>query len=331
MIRGLFIGVDRHRDSGIRDLTGAARDATALWALFVDSIPEMKADLLRNEEATQERVLSVLTEALDKAGSEDLVIVSFAGHGTHQHQLVLHDTEKSNLASTTIAMEDLASLFRRSPAKGLLCIIDCCFSGGAPARILEDSPIPRDPAPPFEALAGKGRIIIAASNIDEVAFESPTSRHGLLTKALIDSLLAAEGSTDLTATMATVMEAVRVAASQLGVVQTPVLLGYVEGGIVLPALKVGRHYKEAFSEAIGIRVSSATDELAAFGIPTPILREWASRFSGGLNALQLSAVNDYRILDGDSLLVIAPTSSGKTFVGELAAVPLSMVMLLECA
>lgn len=319
MIRGLFIGVDRHRDSGIRDLNGAARDATALWALFADSIPEMRTELLRNEEATKDKVLKSLTDTLDRAGSDDLVIVSFAGHGTHDHRLVLHDTEKSNLASTTIAMEDLAGFFRRSPAKALLCIVDCCFSGGAPARVLEDSPIPRDPVPPFEALAGKGRIIIAASNVDEVAFESPTSRHGLLTKALLDALLAAEGSADLTAMMAKVMESVRVAAGRLGVVQTPVLLGYVEGGVVLPALRVGRHYQEAFPEAAGIRVGSEIDELAAFGIPTPVLREWASRFAGGLNALQLSAVNDYRILDGNSLLVIAPTSSGKTFVGELAA------------
>ena len=35
--------------------------------------------------------------------------------------------------------------------------------------------------------------------------------------------------------------------------------------------------------------------------------------------LQISAVNDYRILDGESLLVVAPTSSGKTFIGEMAA------------
>ncbi len=319
MIRGLFIGVDQHRDPGIRDLTGAARDATALWALFTDSISEMKADLLRNEEAVKERVLSTLTDALDKADSDDLVIVSFAGHGTHDHRLVLHDTEKSDLASTTIAMEDLASSFRRSPAKVLLCIIDCCFSGSAPARVLEDSPVPRDPTPPFEALAGKGRIIIAASNVDEVAFESPSSRHGLLTKALIDAFLGAEGSADLTATMATVMEAVRVAAGRLGVVQTPVLFGYVEGGIVLPALRVGKRYQEAFPEVTGTHVSSAIAELAAFGIPIAVLQEWASRFAGGLNLLQLSAVNDYRILDGNSLLVIAPTSSGKTFVGELAA------------
>ena len=59
-------------------------------------------------------------------------------------------------------------------------------------------------------------------------------------------------------------------------------------------------------------------ELSAFAIPQPVLDAWRTRFSE-LNNLQLSAVNDYRVLDGQPLLVVAPTTSGKTFVGEMAA------------
>jgi helicase len=60
--------------------------------------------------------------------------------------------------------------------------------------------------------------------------------------------------------------------------------------------------------------------LAAFGLPEPVLRAWANRFHTGLNDLQQQAVNDYRVLDGRSLLIVAPTSSGKTMIGEMAAV-----------
>ncbi len=66
-------------------------------------------------------------------------------------------------------------------------------------------------------------------------------------------------------------------------------------------------------------MSAAVDDLRQFGIPQTVLDEWKARFRGGLNTLQLSAINDYRILDGESLLVVAPTSSGKTFIGEMAA------------
>lgn len=41
MIRGAFIGIDRHADPLIGDLTGAARDATALWAVLSDSIIDL--------------------------------------------------------------------------------------------------------------------------------------------------------------------------------------------------------------------------------------------------------------------------------------------------
>jgi len=115
------------------------------------------------------------------------------------------------------------------------------------------------------------------------------------------------------------MEKVRAAAGRLGVTQTPVMLGHVEGGLALPKLMRGAHYLAAFPEAAGVRVSAQIDDLRQFGMPQAVLDEWTARFRGGLNGLQLSAVNDYRIFDGESLLVVAPTSSGKTFIGEMAA------------
>jgi hypothetical protein len=35
-----FVGVGKHADPGIRDLIGATRDAVAMHALFVDTIPD---------------------------------------------------------------------------------------------------------------------------------------------------------------------------------------------------------------------------------------------------------------------------------------------------
>jgi hypothetical protein len=318
MIRATFIGIDRHSDPDVRDLTGATRDATALWALFSDSIPELKAIKLVDEQATAAAIQSALHENLVEATSDDLVIISFSGHGTHDHRLVAHDTNPRDLAGTTISMDTLAALFRETRAKAVLCIVDCCFSGGAPARVLESSPTSRDPGLPFEAIAGKGRIIIAAANVDELAYESPATRHGLLTGAVIEAFQNGDDLVDVTAAMARVMEGVRAAASSIGVVQTPVLFGQVEGGFVLPRLQIGNAFRAAFPEVAGVQVSKAINDLAAFGIPQAVLDEWRDRFRGGLNDLQLSAVNDYRVLDGASLLVIAPTSAGKTFVGEMA-------------
>jgi helicase len=320
MLKATFIGIDKYADSTIRELTGAARDATALWALISDSLPSATVSLLANAQATTARIRAALNETLTQATPDDTVMVTFSGHGTKSHRLVTHDTSRKDVDGSTIGMDELAGLFKTSKAKAILCVIDCCFSGAAPARVLDDSPISRDPGIPLEEIGGAGRILISACNLNEVAYESPADRHGLLTSALMSALQAGERDPiDLTAAMAAVMESVRASASRLGVTQTPVMLGHVEGGLALPKLKPGKLYLAAFPEAAGVRVSSQIDDLKQFGLPQAVLDEWTARFRGGLNDLQVSAVNEYRILDGESLLVVAPTSSGKTFIGEMAA------------
>ncbi len=316
---GAFIGVDRHADTGISDLTGACRDATALWALFSDSLSDFDSVLLTDEDATTDAIRRTLDSTLGSAGPEDTVILSFSGHGTRDHKLVAHDTSVGDLSGSTIPMQELAARFKSSRARAVVCVLDCCFSGGAPARVLEHSPIPRDIGFSLESVAGTGRVLIAASNVDEPAYELPGTGHGLLTKALLDSLQEAQGATGLAALMDRVMERVRAEAGRLGVEQTPVLVGQIEGGLSLPMLRPGSRYKAAFPELRGHRVGADISELVSFGLPQPVLTEWADRLRGGLNDLQLQAVNDHRVLDGESLLVVAPTSSGKTFIGEMAA------------
>ena len=318
-IKACFIGIDKYLDPGIRELTGAVKDATALWALFSDTIPHIEATLLCNEHATSENIKNHLSTLLTSATGEDTIIVSFSGHGTHHHRLVVNNTSKLALDDSTIAMNELADLFKNSQAKVILFILDCCFSGAAPARVIEDSPIPRQEGFSLENLSGKGRILIAASNVNESAFELPGQGHGLLTKALIDTMQEAGDQISLPAAMDKVTQIVRAEAARIGVTQTPVWLGFIEGGLIFPVLKPGKNYYAAFPESKGIKISNAIEDLKVFGIPTPVLAEWARNFKDGLNKLQLEAVNKHRILDGQSLLVVAPTSSGKTFIGEMAA------------
>lgn len=317
MLRASFIGIDKYQDPAIRDLTGAARDAKAIWALFCDTIPEIEAKLLVDDKATTAAIRSAFDETLGAAGPDDTVILSFAGHGTHDHRIVTHDTAIDTLADTAISMAEIADRFKLSQAKSILLVLDCCFSGGAPARVLQDTPISRDPGFPLKELGGKGRILISAANINEVAYESPVTRHGLLTEALLHALQADESTINLTSMMDQVMARVRAAAGRMGVEQTPVMFGYVEGGMTIPRLVPGAHYFSAFPERRGVRVGSSVKELVAFALPVDVLTEWETWFPN-LNELQLQAVNDYRILDGESLLVVAPTSSGKTFIGEMS-------------
>src|SRR6516225_2862995 len=316
--RLVFIGVDQYSDPRIRDLSGAVNDARALWSLFTDTFPSADSHLFTDELATRDAVRRQVQDAMIGTDADDVAIVFFGGHGTRDHQLVLHDTVRSDLPSTTISMQEIADLFRRTTARAAILILDCCFSGGVTARVIEDSPLSRDLTVPLTDIAGNGRVIITASKFDEPAYELPGHDHGVLSKALVDVLLGGEHNSVM-ALMNDVMERVRAEALRMGVQQTPAFLGEIAGGITLPQLIKGAHYDNFFPRVRPIISSRIIQELAAFGLPQAVLNEWESRFPGGLNDVQIQAVNDHGILTGKSLTLIAPTSAGKTFVGEMAA------------
>lgn len=195
------VGVDRHQDYRVPDLTGAGRDATALWALVCDTLPDADACLLANEDATADAIRRVFSETLTAAGPDDEVLVMFAGHGTRDHRLVAHDTAPEQYEATTVSMSEIAALFRATRARSAICILDCCFSGGAPARVLDDTPVSRDLPIDSQSIGGAGRVMITASRFDEPAYEHPRRRHGLLTNALITVLARVDGTSTQGATV----------------------------------------------------------------------------------------------------------------------------------
>jgi replicative superfamily II helicase len=318
-IRAVFIGIDKHSNPSIPELSGARRDALALHALFKDTLPDTEDQLLVDGDATTSNILTALDTALLAATSDDIAIVSFSGHGTRDHRLVAYDTNPGALDGSTVPMELLAERFRASKAKIIFWILDCCFSGGAPAKVLEDTPITRAILPLTE-LAGEGRVLLAACNVNELAYEIPGQRHGLLTKTLADVLQEWGDRVDILAATSEIFSRVAAEAARLRITQTPIVLGNVVGGLVFPRLRPGALFSAAFPEARSVQVTANLTDLTAFGFRPEVIDEWHDRFQGGLNELQLNAVNSFQVLEGKSLLVIAPTSSGKTFVGEMAAV-----------
>jgi helicase len=162
-------------------------------------------------------------------------------------------------------------------------------------------------------------VLIAASLATEPSWELPGKGHGLLTKALLDAFGASTAPQEIAVLMSDVMQRVRTEAARIGKSQTPVLLGYVEGGLRFPPLRPGPLFHAAFPERRLKVVGANLGDLVLVGIPQLVVERWAAQFAGGLNALQQNAVNEFGVLVDKSLLVVAPTGAGKTFVGEMAA------------
>ena len=159
--KAVFIGINRHVDSSFSELVGARRDATALWALFSDTVDGLSARLLLDEHATYETTSEAILATLSSANGDDVVVISFAGHGTPDGRLAFFDTKSADLPSTALSMSVLAESFKSTKARAVLLILDCCFSGQAPARVLESAALPRSTVP-FTDISGEGRILLAA-------------------------------------------------------------------------------------------------------------------------------------------------------------------------
>lgn len=322
--KGLFIGVDRYESSRIGWLSCARRDAVALCALFSDTLGE-PATLLTDEEATCSAIEASFSR-LNGCHPDDVVVIAFSGHGTEAHQLVAYDTNPFNLEKTSISLDTLTHWFAQIPARRLICFLDCCFSGGVGAKVLKTETIARDirsTEAVLDQLSGEGRLIVTASKATEPAWENTSIGHGFLTYYLLEALQGAEevqqsGKLAVYRLLEYVTQRVTSAASQLGKSQHPTLRGQLDGELTWPVFKPGTHYRTAFPERTHPLVTAAIQSLAAYGFPNELLNAWGAAIPS-LNQLQIDAINDFNLLEGEHLVVSAPTSSGKTMIGELAA------------
>jgi len=322
--RGLFIGIDRYQSPQIHWLSCAKRDAIALDALFFDTLGG-STTLLVDEVATRARIEREF-ESLARCDPGDTVVIAFSGHGTDTHELVAYDTDVRNLSGTSVRLSTLAEWFARIPARRLVLVLDCCFSGGMGAKVLRAEAIPRDMKSvdaELTELSGDGRLIITASAATEPAWEDPRSGHGYLTHFLIEALRGGEeiaelGRISVYSLLEYVTRGVTDRAHQFCHPQHPTMRGTIDGELSWPTFAPGERYRAAFPEYAQARATSALESLSDFGFPPVLIAAWQGPIPS-LNRLQLDAVNEFGVLAGGHLVVAAPTSSGKTMVGELAA------------
>ena len=322
---GLFIGADRYQSPDIRWLSSAVRDAKALSALFADNFSGDSRSLT-DSEATLDAIRAELDRLATVSGPEDLVVVSHSGHGSSTHELIPYDADRRNLAETALPLAELAERLNKISAANLLCILDCCFAGGLEAKFLASPAVERSLQSEFDALeqiTGEGRIVLTAAAANEPAYEDHAAGHGLLTHYLLQGFQGApealaSGRVDLHRLIRYVTERVIDASASFRNRQHPTLRGSLDGLPRWPVMKPGDAYTAAFPERIRQPATADLQSLQSFNLPTSLLDAWATAIPA-LNDLQLAAINDYGLLDGSNLLVTAPTSSGKTMVGELAA------------
>ncbi|MGW7537166.1 DEAD/DEAH box helicase [Amycolatopsis sp. NPDC054798] len=328
---GLFVGVDGFATSAIRPLRFAKADARKLEALFRDNLGSDTRELC-DAAATRAAFVSELEQLARRSRPSDVVVISYSGHGSQTHELATYDTDPADLAGTGLSLDELVKLTEQIPARVMLVVLDCCFSGAAAAKVIPTPHMPRGgPGMPrsveavLAEVSGAGRVYITAAGADQEAREDSRHGHGVLTHFVLQALMGAEevvenGRVSLLRMFSFVQDRVAAAASSSRrSPQTPTLRGKIDGRTSLPVLRPRAHYRALDGRHRPPDATADLTSLRAHGIDDDAVLAGLAREIGSLNELQVAVVNKYGLLVREDVVVCAPTAAGKTVLGVLAA------------
>jgi len=245
----LVVGIGRFSDASIPKLNYTTADATSFAAELTDPtvgrFPAAHVHVLADEQATTKNIKEGLNWIARHAGTDDLVLIYVATHGTPRtadsaggaNYLVTYDTEAASggsanedaLYATAYPMVELANaVATRMKALRTAVILDTCYSGGS---LTNQSPLMTaglaNTAPSGPMLdrmtQGTGRIVLAASRVDEESLESRELQHGYFTYFLLQALKQAKGNAPMSQIFNAAAQQVAQRASAQGLRQHPVM------------------------------------------------------------------------------------------------------------
>jgi hypothetical protein len=182
------------------DLPDTIQDATGLADILADkercAYPPGQVTLLTGEKATRAAVLSALDALAQINDAEATVVFYFSGHGYRVtaslgefYYLMPFGYDTGRLFETAIRGDEFTTRLRAIPAQKLLVLLDCCHAGGLAQPEPSGMKLTKAPLPPEAAsllAEGRGRVLIASSQQDEVSFAGKP--YSAFTLALIQAL-----------------------------------------------------------------------------------------------------------------------------------------------
>ncbi|MEV4252730.1 DEAD/DEAH box helicase [Spirillospora sp. NPDC049652] len=309
----------------------------ALQALFEDNV-DGETNLALDHDVTKKNFLTEIRHVANQCGPDDLAVITFSGHGTVDGELVMHDSVPDKLHETGLPLRELLEAVEQIRARQVIVVLDCCFVGGFveggpawyPAKTAGPSTSEHarrgsalTPEHLVDKFSGKGRVVIAASGEGQIAYEDKWLRHGVLTHHLIQALLGRgiDVQNNRISFMTLVEHVMRKVHSNPGTIRKPrqePVVGAVTGLMSIEMFTVGKKYESVAGDFRPPTVKPDPLALAEHGIPAAACEAWKRRV-GRLTDFQVGVIDRGGVLTGESVLVGAPTSSGKTLIGEIAA------------
>lgn len=215
------IGVSKYADSTM-NLNYADKDVRSLTKLFTNKFEgRIVIDTLTNNRVTKVN-LRALKAKLEETDVNDIVIISFSGHGlvddNYDFYFATHDIEFDKPQVNGFSYQDIQDLLNDIPARKKLLLLDACHSGEIDnpedlERVAIDNKNVKQHTPKgsigvksknnkkglqnsFELMQslfydldrGNGSFIISAAGGKEFAFESEDLKNGVFTYSFIKAI-----------------------------------------------------------------------------------------------------------------------------------------------
>jgi molecular chaperone DnaK len=200
--RCLVVANQHYTDPAFDELPGAAEDATALSeVLATPEIGDFEVTVLRDASG---RIFHRAIESFFRQAERgDLLWLHLSCHGMKNRNnrlfLIASDTEHDYLDSTGVDCTFLSDQVEGSRSNQVVVFLDCCYSGAYSRGLRTRSG--QDTVNVAEALGGRGRVVITASNALQFSHESTvTSRNAaepsIFTQSIVHGLRTGEADLD---------------------------------------------------------------------------------------------------------------------------------------
>jgi hypothetical protein len=217
-IHAVMIGIDDYAGEAL-DMNYAAKDAIDLERslqkaaqkffniddtnrVFFYSLTRDKNGTLKGLTPDKGNIFKVLQTIESSSKPEDVFLLFFAGHGeiVDKDQLLLLTAESSRETFEGIRMQELLEQMKNIPANKRVLILDACHSGAAinnldlanitGKRDISEAERQSQRMKELDKLASKsGFAIITAASSEQEALELPQFEHGIMTYALLHTML----------------------------------------------------------------------------------------------------------------------------------------------
>ena len=246
-VYAVIIAIANYQDPRL-NLKYTVKDAQGIYDVLTDpkfgGVPKDHIQLLLDQEATTRNIKNKLGTWLPRqAKEEDTVMIYYSGHGAPEEDRtywVTYDADVNDLYSSALGNNEIHEMLNAIKSERVVTFLDSCYSAATVVRTNNTRSLPTEI--PFENFAGKGRLVISASDGKQFSLELAEYGHGVFTYYLLKGLKGEadgkaggppDGVIDVDEIWNYVKYQVTETARKAGNSQTPVFQGAITAGIPL--------------------------------------------------------------------------------------------------